>query len=114
MLAGTETLAAIANDWLAKLERALAEGDEALLASLFLDDSHWRDLLALTWRITTVSGKDGLTKELAFSAGKAKPRHFKVDPERTPPRYAKRAGTSALEALFGFETGIGRCSGVLR
>src|SRR5256885_1921405 len=34
MLAGTETLVALANHWLAKFERALARGGDALLASL--------------------------------------------------------------------------------
>jgi putative flavoprotein involved in K+ transport len=114
MLAGTDTLAAITNDWLSKLERALGAGDERLLQSLFLPDSHWRDLLALTWTIRTASGRDALVADLKESAAQAKPRGFSVDPNRTPPRYATRAGTSAVEAIFGFETAVGRCSGVLR
>ena len=56
MLAGTETLATIANHWFARFEHALATGDRALLESLFHSDGHWRDVLALTWRIGTVSG----------------------------------------------------------
>jgi putative flavoprotein involved in K+ transport len=114
MLAGTDTLAAIANDWLSKLERALAAGDERLLRTLFLADSHWRDLLALTWDIRTVSGAAAIASELKQFSGKAKTHGFRVDPARTPPRYATRAGTSAIEAIFGFETAAGRCSGVLR
>ena len=54
MLAGTETLATIANHWLARFEHALASGDRALLESLFHSESHWRDVLALTWRIGTL------------------------------------------------------------
>ncbi|HEY6820741.1 MAG TPA: NAD(P)/FAD-dependent oxidoreductase, partial [Burkholderiales bacterium] len=114
MLAGTDTLAAIANDWLSKLERALGGGDERLLQGLFLPDSHWRDLLALTWSIRTVSGGRAVAAGLQEFSAKAKTRGFRVDPARTPPRYATRAGTSAVEAIFSFETAVGRCSGVVR
>src|SRR3954469_420285 len=114
MLAGTDTLAAITNDWLSKLEHALGGGDDRLLQSLFLPDSHWRDLLALTWGIRTLSGRDALVTELKKHSKEAKPRNLRVDSGRTPPRYATRAGTSAVEAIFSFETAVGRCSGVVR
>src|SRR4030095_1052405 len=64
MLAGTETLATIANHWLARFEHALAEGDSASLERLFDHDSHWRDVLALTWRIDTLSGASAIAREL--------------------------------------------------
>ena len=71
MLAGTETLVTLANHWLAKFERALARSDDALLASLFQAESHWRDVLAFTWRIQTVSGagfmQSGMTISRAVS-----------------------------------------------
>src|SRR2546421_5026552 len=111
MLAGTETLTAIANHWLAKFESALPEGD---LGSLFHADSYWRDLLALTWQIRTVSGADAVAKELRTYSAKAKPSGFRTDPDRTAPRYVTRAGTKAIEAIFRFETADGRGSGVLR
>ena len=49
-------------DWLAQFERALAAGEG--LADLFHVDSHWRDVLALTWRIQTVSGRDAIAAAL--------------------------------------------------
>ena len=64
MLAGTETLVTLANHWLAKFERALARSDDALLASLFQAESHWRDVLAFTWRIQTVSGRDASSSNI--------------------------------------------------
>src|SRR5437016_1301004 len=107
MLAGTETLVTLANHWLAKFERALARGDDALLASLFQADSHWRDVLAFTWRIQTLSGRDAIVEALKRHAARAKPKDFRTDPERTAPRYATRAGTKCIEAIFRFETGEG-------
>src|SRR2546421_9418690 len=109
MLAGTETLTAIANHWLAKFESALPDGD---LGSLFHADSYWRDLLALTWRIDTFSGNNVIATELKKYSKNAKPHGFRTDPDRTAPRYVTRAGTKAIEAIFRFETADGRGNGV--
>ena len=54
--AETDSVATAVDRWLAQFERALAERDDVLLATLFHADSHWRDVLALTWDIRTVSG----------------------------------------------------------
>jgi len=114
MLAGTETLATIANHWFARFEHALAGRDDALLQSLFHRDSHWRDVLALTWRIGTVSGGEAIAGGLMAHAGRANPTGFGTDPDRTPPRHVTRAGTKCIEAIFRFETAQGRGNGVLR
>ena len=114
MLAGTETIATIADHWLAQFERALAEPDDVLLKTLFHPDSHWRDVLALTWHIRTVNGPDAILRELKAHVGRANPTGFRTDPQRTAPRHVTRAGTNAIEAIFRFETAEGRGSGVLR
>jgi cation diffusion facilitator CzcD-associated flavoprotein CzcO len=114
MLARTESIAAIAANWLAQFERALAETDDALLKTLFHPDSYWRDLLALTWHIRTVNGSDAIVRALKAHAVRAYPTGFTTDPDRTAPRLVTRAGTSAIEAIFRFETAEGRGSGVLR
>ena len=114
MLAGTETLATIANHWLGQFERALAARDAVLLKSLFHPDSHWRDVLALTWRITTLSGLDAIAGQLTAHAERARPAGFRTDPDRTAPRHVTRAGTKCIEVIFRFETAEGRGSGVLR
>jgi len=56
MLARAEGNLTITEHWLAQLERALSDRDDTLLRTLFHADSHWRDVLALTWRISTVNG----------------------------------------------------------
>jgi hypothetical protein len=114
MLASTETIATIADHWLARFERALAEPDDLLLKTLFHPASHWRDALALTWDIRTVNGLDAILGELKAHVGRANPTGFRIDPRRTAPRHVTRAGTSAIEAIFRFETAAGRGSGVLR
>jgi cation diffusion facilitator CzcD-associated flavoprotein CzcO len=114
MLARTETDLTITERWLAQFERALSEGDSPLLKTLFLADSHWRDVLPLTWRIMTVNGRDAILKELRMHSQRARPHGFKIPPHRTAPRHVTRAGTESIEAIFSFETTQGRGSGVVR
>ena len=114
MLARTETDLTITERWLAQFERALSEGDNALLKTLFHANSHWRDVLPLTWRIMTVNGRDAILKELRMHSQRARPHGFKIPPHRTAPRQVTRAGTDAIEAIFSFETAQGRGSGVVR
>ena len=114
MPARAETVTSFAANWLTQFERALAEPDDALLKTLFHPDSHWRDVLALTWHIRTVSGLDAILGELRAHVGPARPTGFRTDPDRTAPRYVTRAGTNAIEAIFRFETAVGHGSGVLR
>jgi cation diffusion facilitator CzcD-associated flavoprotein CzcO len=114
MLAGTETIATIVDRWLAQFERALAEPDDVLLKTLFHPDSHWRDVLALTWQIRTVNGLDAILRELKTHIGRGGPTGFRTDPHRTAPRHVTRAGANAIEGIFRFETAEGRCSGVVR
>jgi hypothetical protein len=114
MLAREETIATIAASWLAQFENALAEHNGVLLKTLFHAESHWRDVLALTWHIRTVSGLDVILKELKAHVSRANPTGFRIDPHRTAPRYVTRAGTNAIEAIFRFETAEGRGYGVLR
>jgi len=116
MLAKTEkaSVATTVDNWLAQFERALAEPDNVLLKTLFHADSHWRDVLALTWHIRTVSGLDAIVKELRAHVGRAQPAGFRTASHRTAPRHVTRAGSRAIEAIFQFETADGRGSGVLR
>jgi cation diffusion facilitator CzcD-associated flavoprotein CzcO len=106
--------ATAAQDWLEQLERALARGDDALLAGLFVADSYWRDLLALTWRIQTIAGATTIARELNAAARRAGPSGFALAPDRTAPRRVTRAGTETYEAIFRLETAQGRGAGVLR
>jgi shikimate 5-dehydrogenase len=100
--------------WLARFEQALASGDAATIKSLFHADSHWRDVLALSWHIDTLSGADAVANALALWAKRVRPSGLLIDPDRAPPRPVMRAGADAIEAIFKFETDQGRCSGVLR
>ena len=114
MLDRTDDISIAADNWLAQFEGALAQPGRGLLKALFHPDSHWRDVLALSWDIQTISGADAILTELNAHAGHAAPTGFAIDPDRTAPRMVKRAGTPAIEAMFKFETKVGRGNGIVR
>jgi putative flavoprotein involved in K+ transport len=103
-----------AQRWLASLEAALQAKDADAVADLFQADGLWRDVLAFTWTIQTMSGRAAIAATLRETLARTAPRSFHIPAKRTPPRWVTRAGTEAIEALFEFETAFGRGAGVVR
>ncbi|WP_298106536.1 NAD(P)/FAD-dependent oxidoreductase [Bradyrhizobium sp.] len=114
MLDRTDDIALSAENWLTEFARALEHPDDRTLRPLFHPDSFWRDVLALSWNLQTLQGLDAILTELVLLARRASPRHFRIDPDRAPPRRVKRAGTDTIEAIFSFETRDGRGHGIIR
>lgn len=102
------------DEWLVDFENALSGADPEGLAQLFHADSYWRDVLAFTWRITTFQGAKHVASALISRSVPVRASGFRTDRERTPPRNITRAGTEAIEAIFTFETAVGRGDGVVR
>ncbi len=103
-----------ARRWLGQFEGALRAQDAAAAAGLFLEDGLWRDLLAFTWTIETMTGRAAVEEKLRATLALAKPINFHIPPRRTLPRWINRAGTESIETIFEFETALGPCSGVVR
>ena len=114
MLDKTADIAIAAEGWLAEFESAVAALDEGALENLFHPDSYWRDALALSWTLQTVNGRDDILKTLKAQAPGAAPSGFVVDPDRAAPRKVMRAGTDCIEAIFKFDTKLGRGDGIIR
>ena len=114
MLDKTDNISVAADNWLGQFEEALATPDDGALKTLFHPDSYWRDVLALSWKIQTLNGRDAILKALPPLARSMAPSGFAVDPDRAVPRKVMRAGTDAIEAIFKFETKVGRGSGIIR
>ena len=108
------TAPADAQRWLESFETALQAQDAAAVTALFLTDGLWRDVLAFTWTIQTMSGRPAIKAMLRETLARTKPKHFHIPSKRTPPRWIIRAGTEAIEALFDFETAFGPANGVVR
>src|SRR3954454_21775179 len=114
MLDRTDDLSAAAQHWLANFETAIAKCDEVQLNSLFHRESYWRDVLALSWTLQTINGADAIARDIKDHASRASPGGFAIDRGRAQPRRVTRAGTASIEAIFKFETAIGRGSGIVR
>ncbi len=100
--------------WLRRFEGALAACDPAAVAALFHPNGHWRDVLALSWQLATVSGTPAIEALLRGTLTTARPHGVRLPAGRTPPRWVVRAGTEVIEAIFVFETTFGSGSGVVR
>ncbi len=103
-----------ARAWLERLEAALSAQDAAAAATLFLPDGLWRDILAFTWTIRTMRGRDAIAATLQETLARTRPINFHIPGNRTPPRPVNRAGTACIETLFAFDTATGPCAGVAR
>jgi cation diffusion facilitator CzcD-associated flavoprotein CzcO len=114
MLDRTKDIAVSAQAWLDEFERTLGKPDAAALDRLFVVECFWRDVLALSWNLQTIAGHNDVAQALTALGPKAAPSNFKIAPNRAPPRWVTRAGTNTIEAIFTFETALGRGSGILR
>jgi len=100
--------------WLADFEAALRDCDRVELAALFAEECHWRDLLAFTWNITPHQGTAAIVDTLVKAQPRIQAKNFEVPKNRTAPREVKRVGLKVIEAIFEFETQVGRGHGVVR
>ena len=103
-----------AEDWLAAFGTALASRDAARIAALFHEDCHWQDVLAFTWHLTPVAGRDDVATRLAAEQERTAARGFHLPAGRKPPRNVKRLGIDSVEAIFEFKTAFGRGAGIIR
>ena len=101
-------------DWLAAFEAALTARDTARIAALFHADSHWRDILAFTWYYTPTQGQDEIAARLTAEQERTQAQNFHIPQNRRQPRNVKRLGTDSIEAIFEFETAVGRGAGIVR
>jgi putative flavoprotein involved in K+ transport len=94
---------------LEQLGKALEQGNAGAAAELFGADSYWRDLIAFTWNIKTLQGRDQIRAMLAQQLGVIQPKSFRRD--------AKEDSSEAdgvTEGWFEFETATARGYGHIR
>jgi putative flavoprotein involved in K+ transport len=96
-----------ADAWLNEFEEALVARDADRAASLFADQSFWRDLVSFTWNIVTVEGPAGVADMLRATLDHVDPSGFRTTAEPT-----ETGGVT--DVWLEFETAVGRCSGHLR
>lgn len=100
--------------WLAAFETALAARNANRIAGLFHEDGHWRDVLAFTWHLTPVQGRDAIGERLAAAQPGTEARNFHLPAGRRAPKYVRRLGVDSIEAIYEFTTAVGRGAGIVR
>ncbi|MGE0226171.1 MAG: FAD-dependent oxidoreductase [Acetobacteraceae bacterium] len=100
--------------WLSAFETALAYRDAERIGALFHEDCHWHDILAFTWHLTPVAGREAVAARLAAEQARTGAHGFHLPPGRRAPRNVKRLGIDSVEAIFEFRTADGTGAGVLR
>ncbi|WP_029031699.1 NAD(P)/FAD-dependent oxidoreductase [Salinarimonas rosea] len=110
-----KTAAARVTEVLSTLEDALGaagEQDRESLeraVALFAPDCYWRDLVAFTWNIKTLEGRDQVRDMLAARLADVKPSGFALDEKEFP----SEAG-GITEGWIRFETDVARGYGHVR
>jgi putative flavoprotein involved in K+ transport len=89
--------------------KALTEGRINDAVSTFAQDCYWRDLVAFTWNIKTVEGRDEIREMLGAQLATVKPSKFHL----TTGESATEAD-GVLEGWISFETAAGRGYGLVR
>ena len=64
--------------WLADFEAALAVRDIDRVVAKFAIDSFWRDLVAFTWNLKTVEGREGVADMLGARLAGTDPSGFRT------------------------------------
>jgi len=91
-------------DWMRRFEAALASPDTADWSMLFADECYWRDLLALTWNILTLEGREAIAAMARTQARLVNPGAFAPDSPALPM-------TDDTQGWFTFNTATARCRG---
>jgi putative flavoprotein involved in K+ transport len=97
-----------ATAWLRDLEAALGRSDVPAVLKLFADDEcFWRDMVAFTWNIKTMEGKDEISAFLTATLARTVPSNFHIEGEA-------RDINGITEARFTFETKVAGGRGFVR
>jgi len=93
--------------WLSGFQDALSRGDANEAALQFAETCFWRDLVAFTWNIVTLEGRDAIAAMLRDALPQMQPGDWAVEGEAT-------GADGLVESWISFETAVGRGKGHLR
>jgi putative flavoprotein involved in K+ transport len=94
---------------LRSLDQALVSDDVECATNLFQTDCYWRDLVAFTWNIKTMEGRDQVRDMLKARLPDVKPSSWKIaDGEDAT------EANGVLESWIEFETDVARGNGHIR
>jgi hypothetical protein len=105
----------IAKTWLENLQKKISEDKLGNVSDLFIDDCWWRDVVGLSWNITTKRGTDEISKYLQSQAAKSGFGQLKaMDQGSLQPKLSDIGGLIWIESGFAFGTKAGTGRGIVR
>src|SRR5512139_1815135 len=90
--------------WLARFEAAVKAPESANWSEVFGEECYWRDLVAFTWNIITLEGRDQIAAMVKKQSGSIAPTDFAPDDPALPM-------TDEAQGWFTFNTATARCRG---
>jgi putative flavoprotein involved in K+ transport len=95
------------SEWLSQLGAALDQHDWSAAVELFADECYWRDLVAFTWNIKTLEGRDEIQAMLAATSVNVQPSRWQIEGEATEEN-------DVISCWLTFETAVARGKGYVR
>lgn len=101
--------------WLKNLQQKISQNHLSDVSELFIDECWWRDIVALSWDITTKHGRNEISQFLQLQAAKSGFGQLDViDEGALQPRLSNMGGLIWIESGFSFETKAGTGRGIVR
>ncbi len=88
---------------------ALQSGDIDAATQMFVTDCYWRDLVAFTWNLRTMEGREQVADMLRSQLDSVRPTGWRLDEAETP---SEEGGV--ITAWIRFETAVARGQGLIR
>lgn len=90
--------------WLARFEQAIASPASADWGQVLAEECYWRDLLAFTWNILTLEGREAIAAMARAQVPRIAPKGFAADDPALPM-------SDETQGWFTFQTAGARCRG---
>jgi len=103
----------VAEDWIATFSAAATAGDAEAVSKLLIKESHWRDMLALTWDFRTFSGESKIKQFLTDRLAQSKLQNFRLKDELLGLQQPY-PDLVWINLMFEFQTDVGNASGIVR
>jgi len=99
---------AIAKTWLENLQTKISHEKFSDVSDLFIEDSWWRDIIGLSWNITTKRGTSAISQYLQSQASESGFGNFNIINEGAlQPRLSDLGGLIWIETGFTFDNNTG-------
>jgi hypothetical protein len=100
--------------WLGSLNVALDRQSATAVVDLFTENCYWRDVVAFSWDVQWVHGREGIARVMLADIADLRPRGFVVSEANTGPTRVTRVGREVIEVFHAFRTNYGSGKGIVR